>query len=239
MTAGRATRIQVYYPTLEPPNAASRYTILTAVGPYQLRSPLGAVHDAQAAPGFFPLVVHDHGGSAARADFHRVAQIPLHEAMASHGFVTVVALHSANAVTRVRDLPPVIEALLARSAAVGDLLSDSIDPDRIGISGYSAGGGAAIGAAGGGTANGIVADARIKAMAHYEPVPLSLDDAITISIPYLVMGGAQKPERGTGFPPHPPIQWTRSLFTGQLVGIIRVSSAQLQIPLKRLPATRV
>ena len=113
--------------------------------------------------------MHDHGGGAAGADFQRVAQLPLHEAMASHGFVTVVALHSANPVARVRDLSLVIDMLLARSAANGDLLSDSIDPDRIGISGHSAGGAAAIGAAGGWAANGIVADSRIKAMVLYEP----------------------------------------------------------------------
>ncbi|MGE5194991.1 MAG: hypothetical protein ACM3U2_21065, partial [Deltaproteobacteria bacterium] len=154
--------------------------------------PLGAVHDAQAAPGRFPLVVHDHGGSSAGADFQRVAQLPLHEIMASHGFVTVVALHSANAVTRVRDLSLVIDILLARSADAGDLLSDSIDPDRIGISGHSSGGAAAIGAAAGWTANGIVADSRIKAMLLYEPASqYSLDDASTMTVPYLVMGGLQ------------------------------------------------
>ena len=191
MSAGRVTRIQVYYPTLEPADDGSRYTILTPAGPYQLGSPLGAVEDAQAAPGLFPLVVHDHGGGAAGVDFQRVAQIPLHETMASHGFVTVVALHSANPVARVRDLPLVIDVLLARSNADGDLLFESIDPERIGISGNSVGGGAAIGATGGWAANGIAADSRIKAMALYEPVVLSLDDASTIAVPYLIMGGTQ------------------------------------------------
>jgi dienelactone hydrolase len=111
--------------------------------------------------------------------------------MASHGFVTVVARHSANAVARVRDLSLVIDALLDRSAADGDLLSDSIDPDRIGISGNSAGGEAAIGAAGGWAANGLAADGRIKAMVVYEPTIPSLADASTIAFPYLVMGGTQ------------------------------------------------
>lgn len=191
MSGGRITRIQVYYPTLEPADAKSRYTILTPAGPYQLSSPLGAVEDAQAAPGLFPLVVHDHGGPAAGADFQRVAQLPLHEALASHGFVVAVALHSANAVARVRDLPLVIDVLLARSAADGDLLTDSIDPDRIGISGHSAGGGAAIGTAGGWAANDIAGDSRIQAMVVYEPSVLSLNDARTITVPYLVMGGNQ------------------------------------------------
>jgi hypothetical protein len=112
--------------------------------------------------------------------------------MASHGLVTVVALHSANPAARVRDLSLVIDILLDRSAVHDDLLSDSIDPSRIGISGQSSGGAAAIGVAAGWTANGIVADRRIKAMVLYEPgAQYSLDDASTLSIPYLVMGGTQ------------------------------------------------
>ena len=191
MSAGRVTRIQVYYPTLNESDQDSMYTIATPTGSYQLRSPLGAVHDAQAAPGLFPLVVYDHGGPPQGADFQRVAQLPLHEAMASHGFVVAVALHSANPVARVRDLSIVIDVMLARSAADGDLLTDSIDPDRIGISGHSTGGGAAVGTAADWAANSITADPRIQAMVLYEPTILSLDDARTISIPYLIMGGAQ------------------------------------------------
>jgi dienelactone hydrolase len=191
MTGGRVTRVQVFYPTFEPADEAFRYTILTAAGPYLLRSPLGAVEDAPALPGRFPLVVHDHAGAAAGSDFHRVQQLSLHETLASHGFVTVVALHSANEVTRVRDLSLVIDVMLARNAAEDDLLSGSIDPAKIGISGYSAGGGAAVGAAGGWAAHGIVADSRIKAMVVFEPAVRSLVDASTIAIPYLVMGGLQ------------------------------------------------
>src|SRR5262245_14169144 len=96
MTGGRATRVQVFYPTARPPDVAFRYVILTPAGPYHLRSSLGAAEDAQALPGRFPLVVHDHGGPMVGADFNRVVQLPLHELMASHGFVTVVALHSSD-----------------------------------------------------------------------------------------------------------------------------------------------
>src|SRR5262249_50280210 len=147
----------------------------------------------------FPLVVYDHGGAAAGPDFQRIAQLPLHETMASHGFVTVVAPHSSNAVTRVRDLSVVVDVMLSRSAAEAALPSGSIDPARLGISGFSAGGAAAIGAAGGWVANGIVADSRIKAMVLYEPSVLSLDDARTITVPYLVMGGLQS-RNGLGLP---------------------------------------
>jgi predicted dienelactone hydrolase len=192
MSGGRTTRVQVFYPTAEPVDCAMRYRIDYLAGFYELQSPLCARPDALALPGLFPLVVHDHGGPGPGADFQRVAQIPLHETMASHGFVTAVALHSANAVVRVRDLTLVIDALLARNAASGDLLADSIDPARIGISGISAGGAAAIGAAGGIEDSSVAADPRIKAMVVYEPdLEYSLDDASRIAIPYLVMGGSQ------------------------------------------------
>jgi hypothetical protein len=194
MSGGRVTQIRVFYPALEAADEQTQYTIQTPVGTYQLDSPLWAVEDAHALPGQFPLVVHDHGGGPAGPDYQSVAQLPVHELLASHGIVTVVALHSANPIARVRDLPLVIDAMLARSADDGDPLFDTIDPSRIGISGVSAGGAAAIGAAGGVAASGIAADPRIKALALYEPARppnYALADASTIAVPYLIMGGDQ------------------------------------------------
>jgi hypothetical protein len=191
MSDGRATLVQVFYPTAEPVDCAMRYRVNYLAGFYELRSPLCARSNALALPGSFPLVVHDHGGPGPGADFQRVAQIPVHETMASHGFVTAVALHSANPLVRVRDLTLVIDALLARNTASGDPLAGSIDPARIGISGISAGASAAIGAVGGIEAWGVPAEPRIKAMVVYEPGVEYPVDASRIAIPYLVMGGAQ------------------------------------------------
>jgi len=191
MSGGRTTRVQVFYPTAETGDCAMRYRIEYLAGFYELQSPLCARPDARAFPGWFPLVVHDHGGPGPGADFQRVAQLPLHETMASHGFVTAVALHSADPVVRVRDLALLIDALLARNAASGDPLAGSIDPDRIGISGISAGAAAAIGAAGGLADRGVPADMRIKAMVVYEPGLEYPFDAAKVAIPYLIMGGSQ------------------------------------------------
>jgi predicted dienelactone hydrolase len=192
MSGGRTTRVQVFYPTAEPVDCAMRYRIDFLAGFYELQSPLCARQNAWAWPGLFPSVVHDHGGGGPGADLQRVAQIPLHETMASHGFVTAVALHSADPLVRVRDLTLVIDALLAHNAASGDPPAGSIDPARIGISGISAAAAAAIGAAGGIGAAGVPADPRIKAMVMYEPgLEYSLDDASGIAIPYLIVGGSQ------------------------------------------------
>jgi predicted dienelactone hydrolase len=195
MNGGRVTQIRVFYPTLEEADHQTQYTIQTDVGTYQLDSPLWAVQDAEPVPGQFPLVVHDHGGGRLGRDLESVAQLPVHELMASHGIVTVVALHSADAIARVRDLPLVIDTMLARNADPFDPLFDIIDPDRIGISGMSAGGTAAVNATGGVAASGIAGDPRIKAMVLYEPgrlnISFSIADVSTIAVPYLIMGGTQ------------------------------------------------
>ena len=206
MSAGRVTRVQVFYPTLDRPDYQAEYPVYPAVNQgdplgtclpagaelYRLSSPLHAVQDANPISGKrSPLIVHDHGGQAAGADFQRFAHLPEHETLASHGFVVAVALHSANALNRALDLPLVMDAMLTRNATSGDLLFGSMDPYRIGISGESTGGGTALRVAGGWSENGIAADPRIKAMAVYEPTPFSEVDVSTISLPYLVMGGTQ------------------------------------------------
>ncbi len=206
MSAGRVTRVQVFYPTLAHADADTTYAVYPPVNQsnplgtclpagaelYRLSSPLRAVQDANPVPRErFPLIVHDHGGQPAGGDFQRFSQLPVHETLASHGFVVAVALHSANALNRVLDIPLVIDAMLARSATTDDFLFGTIDPDRIGISGESTGGATALRVAGGWLENGIVADPRIKAMVVYEPASYVAGDVSTISVPYLVMGGTQ------------------------------------------------
>lgn len=192
MTDGRLTLVQVFYPSLDAPDCGRKYTIQSAAGPYEVTSPQCAVEGATVAPGPFPLIVYDHGGPRAGADFQRVAQSPLHELLASHGFVIVTVLHSPSAVTRVQDLSHLIDVALSHSETSGDLLQGSMDRTRIGVSGLSAGGGTALGVAGGWAAQGLVAEPRIKAMVVYEPGRVtSLEDISRITVPYLIMGGTQ------------------------------------------------
>src|SRR5262249_25341101 len=105
-------RVQVFYPTLALADPTSVYTIVTPAG-YRILSPLGAVVNAVAEPGGFPVIAYDHGGAAAGGDIQRVTQLPLHERMATHGFVVFVALHSADYVARARDLSLLIDHALA------------------------------------------------------------------------------------------------------------------------------
>ena len=209
-------RFEIFYPTLESPDCESKhssYALPMTVPPpfgtpipnldacfdnevFHLSSPFCGVRDAVAAPGPFPLIVHHHGGGVAGADFHRGFNIVRGEIMASHGFVYAVALHSGNAVHRVLDFSRAIDVMLNPNAAshtpndaLDGGLPQSIDADRIGISGVSAGGQNALRVAAGWSDNGIPADSRVKAMVLYEPAPIPLNDAANISFPYLIMGG--------------------------------------------------
>jgi len=73
LSGGRTTRVQVFYPTAESiaggdpsgrrrGDCATRYRVDFLAGFYELQSLLCAQPDARAVPGWFPLVVHDHGG---------------------------------------------------------------------------------------------------------------------------------------------------------------------------------
>jgi len=201
MSGGRLARVQAFYPTRAAADPASVYTIVTPAGSYRIRSPLGAAVNAVAEPGAFPLIAYDHGGAGAGADSQRATQLPLHELMATHGFVVFVALHSGDSVARARDVSLLIDHALARNATAGDILYGSMDADRIGVSGFSAGGGSAINAAVGIAAAGLPADGRIKAMVAYEPgVNDVVDDVSAISVPYLLLRGTQLDHFTGGMP---------------------------------------
>ena len=120
MTGGRVTLVQVFYPTLDEGDCGRKYTVQSPAGPYQVSSPFCAVENAAVAPGPFPWVVYDHGGGGPGGDVQRLVQSPVHELQATHGFPTFVALHSADAEVRVRDLSMLIDLALARRATPGD-----------------------------------------------------------------------------------------------------------------------
>ncbi|HKY63523.1 MAG TPA: hypothetical protein VJR29_08900 [bacterium] len=188
MSGGRLARVQLFYPTSAPADCDTKYTIIGVGGSFERSSPLCAVQNAAPAAGLFPLVVYNHGGNAAGVDAQRIAQMPLQELMASHGFIVIVQRHSANNVARVVDT----SLLLDFALSAGNPVAASIDSERIGLSGFSAGGRAALAATSGWAAQGIAADPRFKAMVLYEPSrDNTLEEIASLAIPYLIMGGTR------------------------------------------------
>jgi hypothetical protein len=192
MTGGRLAQVQVHYPTGAAPDCTTKYQIPSAgLGAYYVSSPMCAVENAGVAPGAHPMIIYDHGGPIAGASFQLGVQIPLQELLASHGFIVVLALHSADAAVRIRDLRLLTDLMVAKNADAADAFSRHVDTDRIGTSGFSAGAASSFNFAAGSTAFGIGSDPRIKALVMYEPPPATLPDAANLLVPYLIMGGSQ------------------------------------------------
>ncbi|RAO77063.1 alpha/beta hydrolase family protein [Dyella jiangningensis] len=131
--SGKPTEGYVFYPSSQPAHGT------TALGPYDV----AATMDAPAMPGAKPLVVISHGNGGSNLGHHDLATY-----LASHGFVVATLNHLGD---YFRDTSGVgrIEVLAGRpiqvKATISMLLADArwktlIDPDRIGIAGFSAGG---------------------------------------------------------------------------------------------------
>lgn len=195
MSSGRLARVQLFYPTSAPANCSTQYTVIGTGGTYTRTSPLCAVQDAAPAAGKFPLIVYNHGGGGAGADPQRLAQMPLQEYMASHGFIVILQRHSANNIDRIKDTSRLLDFALCEkdfASCASNPIRSSIDAKRVGLSGFSAGGRAALATASGFAAQGILPDTRFKAMVLYEPSREdNLAEIANISTPYLIMGGTR------------------------------------------------
>lgn len=131
--SGKPTEGYVFYPSPQPVHGT------TALGPYNVAATL----DAPALPGAKPLVVISHGNGGSNLGHHDLATY-----LASHGFVVATLNHLGD---YFRDTSGVgsIEVLAGRpiqvKATISMLLADArwktlIDPTRIGVAGFSAGG---------------------------------------------------------------------------------------------------
>lgn len=123
----------VFYPSSQPLHGN------TAMGPYDV----AATPDAPALPGAHPLVVISHGNGGSNLGHHDLAAY-----LASHGFV-VATLNQLGDYFRDTSKVGTIEVLAGRpvqvKATITTLLDDPhwkalIDPNRIGVAGFSAGG---------------------------------------------------------------------------------------------------
>jgi predicted dienelactone hydrolase len=153
---GRVLPVEVWYPAQPPQGAeAERYAlVLGKLKLAEIASPQGATRDppADTSGGPYPVIVFSHGNGGVR-----IQSVYLCEYLASHGFVVAAPDHTGNTfaaeinsslalptveVARLRpiDVSRTLDAVLARSAAAGDLLSGMVDGARAGVAGHSFGG---------------------------------------------------------------------------------------------------
>ena len=199
---GRVLKADVWYPVDQGVTAPlSVYQFIPGI---ELAS-LTALADAPAsAAGPFPLVVYSHGSGGLRYIASWFT-----ETLASHGFVVVAVDHTGNtaldsvtgastprpvnALNRVQDVQYLITAMLGISATPGEPLSNTMDPERIGVTGHSFGGFTTLGTAGGysNELGSVPADERVKAIAVMAPYSeLNSDEALAaIKIPSLLVSG--------------------------------------------------
>ncbi len=159
-----------------------------------------------AADGPYPLVIYSHGSGGLRyvASFFT-------ELLASHGFVVASVDHVGNtavelvaggdvdrdqiAYDRVLDVEFLIDQMLAASSAGEGLLSGSVDPERIGVSGHSFGGFTAFAAVGGYTNDlgTVPGDDRIDAVVAMAPASElnSTDELEAVDVPTLLVSGTR------------------------------------------------
>ncbi|MSQ84843.1 MAG: hypothetical protein EXR77_18550 [Myxococcales bacterium] len=140
--AGRKLPATVWYP-IPPTTIGAAYSYLGLMA-----SPNGAVLDAAAAKGPFPLVAFSHGNQGIRQQ-----SVFLTEALAKRGYVVIAPDHIHNtffdyddkillavALWRPVDLKASIDRLLKADAQDPPWLAGLVDPKKIAVSGHSFGG---------------------------------------------------------------------------------------------------
>jgi predicted dienelactone hydrolase len=156
--------------------------------------------------GPFPLVIYSHGSGGLR-----YISASLTELIASHGFVVAAPDHvgntaadtllgtpvgfEQNAVNRLSDVTGTIDRMLAESTTAGSPFNGTIDGERIGIIGHSAGGATAlVSPSGVATSAGTVpADDRIDAIVTWAPAAgrLAPEQLAAVQVPVLYIGGTK------------------------------------------------
>ncbi len=161
---------------------------------------------AVATDGPFPLVVYSHGSGGLRyvASFFT-------ELLASHGFVVASVDHVGNTATelvtgaeidreqvalnRVQDVEFLIDEMLAASATPDGQFSNTIDPDRVGVTGHSFGGFTALASVGGysNSLGSVEGDDRVDATVAMAPASgvNSVEELEAVDVPTLLLSGTR------------------------------------------------
>ncbi len=197
---GRTLTTDVWFP-VDPAAAegaaASTYVFIPGI---QFDAETAKTGVAPSDEGPFPLVVFSHGSGGIR---YQSAFFT--ERLASHGFVVAAPEHTGNtaydtflgtsvpqeenAVNRPADAAFVIDALLAGADGAPADLVPTIDPERIGIGGHSAGGYTGLATASGRPT--VPADERVRAVLGLAPATRGLSDAEleAVDVPTMLISG--------------------------------------------------
>ena len=140
---GRNLPTEVWYPIAAGSSGATARYLLGAVP-----SPYGALRDATALPGPFPLLAFSHGNGGVRDQ-----SVFLTEAVARQGYVVVSPDHVGNTLTtmdnklggaislwRPQDISAAIDRVLKPEAGDPAWLTGLVDGDKIAMTGHSFGG---------------------------------------------------------------------------------------------------
>ena len=207
-TGPRTFTVEIYYPSTREAVAGVPRDVVEVFGVELFPTP--TYRDVVRAAGSFPLVVYSHGSGGIRFE-----NLALAAHLASHGYVVVAADHPGDTLldsgddtdailtNRPRDVSFLIDRFLAINADAGSFLSGGIDPERIGVTGWSFGGYTALALAAGDFSLGTFTDRRVKAI-------LPLDGSVwifapdvpmlysTIAVPTLLLGASLSPEIAPG-----------------------------------------
>jgi predicted dienelactone hydrolase len=172
----------------------------------EYESPTALADVPVSAAGPFPLVVYSHGSGGLR-----YISAFFTELLASHGFVVASVDHVGNTavdliggaepprdqmgLTRVLDVEFLISQMLSLSGSPSGQFAATVDPARVGVTGHSFGGYAALGAVSGVTnsAGSAPADDRIVAAATMAgwTENLSDDELAAVDVPMLLLSGTK------------------------------------------------
>jgi len=199
----RDLSVDVWYPTTKgATGTAARYALL----PTAYIDSNVAIADAPIADGSFPLIVYSHGSGGQKfiASF-------MTEALATQGFIVIAADHTGdtaidrvtntqaipdqNDLNRPADVSRMIDDMLARSKATGDVFSGRVDANRIGVVGHSYGGYTAVATTSGHTTplGSVTPDPRVKAIVAHAPYTLRLTPAELAAdkVPTMLIAGTK------------------------------------------------
>jgi len=199
---GRTLTVDVWYPA-DPTRAEGArkagYTVIPGVV-IPARNAYTGLPVSTKGP--FPLVVYSHGSGGLR-----FVSSFLTETLASHGFVVIAPDHTGNTaidavtgqtvsqaqneINRLNDVRAVIDDALARSAGGGDLLSDSIKPDAIGVIGHSYGGFTALATPTG--HRGVAGNPKVRAVVGLAAYTIPSTDAELekLDVPTMLISGTK------------------------------------------------